>query len=422
MAVVTAAANTSTGTQNFTVSGFGTPIAAMFVVSRATSGSEAAHAAICVGFTDGTRNRVVCMQSEDGGTRTDSDSSTSSSQCVRILDAGATSIDGEADWNAWVTDGVQIDWTNAPASAYLVTVILFGGSMSQAYTNHVDLTNTFPTTVDVTAPGFRPNLVIAACCDAEGIDSSGTAGKLSLGFVHDDNGTVTQMSYCHQERNNQGTSANGNGKRTDMGIHAVAFDGTYDWGGSFNTFDANGFSVTANNAAMNSTAMIYLAIDTGTTVEVKIQEEVTPGSTGTQGYTGYGWVPDGVMFCLTYLTASGNDTDAGVEAAGFSFGAMDNTDEAAQAFRSRDNVGTPDTGSFANQSAIPLAILEEDGVGAHVTGVYTSMDSDGYTINYLTSVPSSPVYFIACAISETQAAPAGSKGQIIGSVGGIIGG
>ena len=58
--------NTSTGTQDITLAGFGTPKGAMFFVTRGIADDVLAdHADFSVGFTDGITSAVLSAGAED---------------------------------------------------------------------------------------------------------------------------------------------------------------------------------------------------------------------------------------------------------------------------------------------------------------------------------------------------------------------
>ena len=63
--VVQQAARTTTGTQDFTSSGFGTPKAAMCMVGfGATNGTSVSHGVFSIGFTDGTRQNALSVRTK----------------------------------------------------------------------------------------------------------------------------------------------------------------------------------------------------------------------------------------------------------------------------------------------------------------------------------------------------------------------
>src|SRR4030065_1189114 len=135
------ACNTSTGTQDITISGCGTPKAARFTLVRAaTDGTAANHAVISYGFTDGTRQFAISFEDENALATTETYQAKSSALVVRIGNGGADgTLEGSAEFSAWITDGVRIDWTDAPDAAYLLIVDLFGGTDLSVYAGEQDL-------------------------------------------------------------------------------------------------------------------------------------------------------------------------------------------------------------------------------------------------------------------------------------------
>ena len=73
-AVTRAALRTTTGTQDFTVTGFGTPKCAIFFVTSAvTDATEAAGLNWSMGATDGTNQWTVCCRADDNNATADTD-------------------------------------------------------------------------------------------------------------------------------------------------------------------------------------------------------------------------------------------------------------------------------------------------------------------------------------------------------------
>ena len=127
IATVRAAATTSVETQDFTISGFGTPKAAMFIVTKGvTDNTAAAGAMMAVGFTDGTRDKCGTVHAKDANATSVTEATFSTAHCIFLIDDTGTLA--TATFDSWITDGVRIDWADAPPSAYLVTVVCFWGS------------------------------------------------------------------------------------------------------------------------------------------------------------------------------------------------------------------------------------------------------------------------------------------------------
>ena len=162
VAVTRAAANLATGTQDFTTTDLGglTPVGALFIITKATAdGTPADHAIVGIGAATGSSERWACsVTSEHGVSATDTNRRAMTDECVCLISEGTGTVDGEADFDSFITNGVRINWGNAPASAYLVTVLLLAGTDTSAYagvfTGHASTNGV----TDVTDPGFQPAL------------------------------------------------------------------------------------------------------------------------------------------------------------------------------------------------------------------------------------------------------------------------
>ena len=164
IAVVRASCSTTaSSTQNITKAGFGSVKAAIFFVGRDVAGSGSSdELGWSVGFADGTNQGTAAVGCMHGVGTTATACRNDITQCVSIVQGDGT-IDGEASFNAFVTDGVQIAWgTNVPATAYRMYVVLIGGSDVDVHVNNFSSPNTIDADEDVTDPGFEPNLILAA--------------------------------------------------------------------------------------------------------------------------------------------------------------------------------------------------------------------------------------------------------------------
>ena len=116
------ACETTDTTQDITDSGFGTPKAAFFIVVGAdVNGTEDDHCCMGVGACDGTRQWSVSGWSKDNQTTTDTGMRSRGDKCVSFDEGGGATY-CHAAFDQWVTDGVRIDWTNAPGTAYKLII------------------------------------------------------------------------------------------------------------------------------------------------------------------------------------------------------------------------------------------------------------------------------------------------------------
>src|SRR3990167_5502178 len=122
VATVRVAANTATGTQNITTSDLGglTPKAALIIGSVAvTDATAAAHNVVSYGACSGATNEwVTAVSDTDNVADSDNDTWFDDDFCVLFVNPGAQTVDGSAEFSAFIADGVTINWTDAPAGAY----------------------------------------------------------------------------------------------------------------------------------------------------------------------------------------------------------------------------------------------------------------------------------------------------------------
>jgi hypothetical protein len=101
-------------------------------------------------------------------------------------------LEALATFSAWITDGIRINWTDAPASAYLVTCVLFGGiDLSVAVGDWTGSATVNGTSVGTT--GFQPDQIIVIGRTLE-FDLITTSAILSIGFA--ERGPTPPKNHC----------------------------------------------------------------------------------------------------------------------------------------------------------------------------------------------------------------------------------
>ena len=103
----------STGTVDYTVSGFGTPVAALMIGSFCSSlDSLDRHSVLSYGFTDGLLSRCSYFAARDGDANTHSRGGSRDTLFCRVSSYG---VDPQAvaDFNSWITDGIQLNWSSS---------------------------------------------------------------------------------------------------------------------------------------------------------------------------------------------------------------------------------------------------------------------------------------------------------------------
>ena len=396
IAVTRVACPTGTGTQDITTTDLGglTPKAALFIVNKATAdGSAADHAVLAIGACTGAANRWSSGGfQEHGQDTTDAGDASSDDYCIFISNM-AGGADALADFSAWITNGVRINWSDAPGAAYLLTVVLFAGSDLSAKAGVISLGDTLNNAVDVTGVGFEPDVVIAsvlASADGEAANWK-TAGN--LGFVHNGD-SVTQRCLLKFWRDNQGTSDEALQVRTDGGT-GQCFQGSsgLDWYGEFGTFDADGFTVTTRNAGANNSRLVYLALAFAGAQHAWVGTHTTPTSTGNNSESGPGFQPQAVLLIQNLAEAAAtaySDSRAG----SFGLSVITATAQYATSVSSEDGAGTSNTQSLSDDQSVQLP--DDDGV-ALLAVTHVSLDASGWTTNY-TAVAAAAKLFLGLAI------------------------
>lgn len=378
IAVTRAAANTDTGNQDFTTADLGglTPKAAYFIITTAiTDGALADHACFGIGACDGTNQWAINMTSEHGQANSDTDRRLETNECISIGNPGAKTVDGEASFVGFIANGVRINWDNAPAAAYLVTVILFAGTDLSVHCNTEALGDSVNNVVDVTNPGMQPDIVLAACVNSQSAGSSGSDSYFSVGVVK---GGGNQRSHTIQSKNNAANMQTTADISTAYGVVITTqSSGALDWGGEFSDFDADGFTVTTRNNGANGTTLCYLALKfDGFSTYVGTYD--TPTSIGDDAIATPSFTPQFLMFGMTHLEAV--DTVDGSDLSGtFGLSVIDADNAYSNAVQDDDGNVTSDTSSLSDDQAVNFP---DDIATASITGTFVSFDANGWTLNF----------------------------------------
>ncbi len=380
-------ADTGGGNQDITTTKLGglTPKAAIFVASYAvTDATDKDHASICVGFTDGTNHAVVATMDEHGLGTSDTKRRATSDEVIMLIDpTAANAREGEANFNAWLTDGVRITWGDTPATAFFITVYFFAGTDLTAY---VDDGGGSPL-----GCGFTPDICIGASHRAGWADSNSNNAAMSFGACLND-GSETQYSSNLSTQDNQGTSANSAIVANDS-IIENNFPGSDGTPSVITGFTSNGFTHTGSTFS-------YLVMEFNGNFSAEILEFTLPATTGNKAITGAGFKPQAAIMagCGHMASYSVRDDTAILS---WVLGMFDDTDEFVNLFTSADAVGTTNTSSRSDSEAFRIQnhlATDESAL------TFVSFDSDGLTLSSDVTGENNNVTWIL--VFEEDAAPA----------------
>lgn len=373
VAVVQQAARTTTGTQDFTSSGFGTPKAAMCLVGYgATNGTAVSHAGLSIGFTDGTRQNALSVRSKNGVTTTLTGRRADTTDMLLLANQDGTVI-LRVQFSTWITDGVRLNYSVAPGTAYQVSCTLFGGAgIMNAYVNTVTTPSTADLSTTVTTVGFQPDVVIGAVNgDGTYNDSNQSQGDLSIGYAI--NGS-TQKGHSWSDVTGLGTTSviarNLSNRVGRGGINSQQIE--------IRNFTANGFDATLRAASFAAT-LGYLALKLNGITASGLAVD-SPTATGSQSITGITGIPQWGMLVSGSLQ-SVDSTTIDDKSEGFGISTFTSTDQSCFAIASDDAVTTTVTESLVDSKPI---CLRKD-AGLFYSASFTSFSNGTATFNYGTA-------------------------------------
>lgn len=372
VAVVQSAAPTSNGgTQDFTSTGFGTPVCALFFVGRGTvNGTVVDHAMYGIGFSNFTNERTLAHADEDAQATTDTGADSSLTNALITLLDTTQAIDGTA-LATTITDGVRLTWADAPPSAYIVTAVMFNSSTVQNCTvGNITTNATQDATASVSGLGWQPDIVIAASRFA-----TTTHSRTGVGIAINDSGVV-QYGIGQNSQNGSVTSDLTQVIRNDRLPPAPVAAGISS--AELTSFDSGGFTLTTRDASTSS-AVLYLAMKLATGVRAKLIACNSPTSTGVASCTGTTWTPEAGIFLQTEATVINTyNTSDGNEAYGIS--AFTASQSSTTSIWSDDGQADSDTTSVTDSKVVRLRKNAADFLTATLSG----FQSNGVDLNYTT--------------------------------------
>jgi hypothetical protein len=370
-ALAQAAMRTTTGTQDFTVAGFGTPKCAMFFASYGTAnGTTVDEGMELIGFTDGTNHRGFSWISDDGPAASDTGRLASSTDPI-LTGTPAHVLDGTASFSTWITDGVRINWaTDPPPSAYLLNVLLIGGAgVSNCFVGDVTMDLTVGNSVDVTAPGFQPEFVFFVT------DANNSGGRQYRGMVVNDGASPpTQRSINKSESD----AANPTSLTTSFDTNSVfSFHLSPFPEAEVNSFDASGFSVTTRVGIPAAAYVLkYMAVGL-TGLSASLVTSASPTGNGDHTITGAGFTPQFALILHSSMAAVNTlYSDDNTEVTGIS--AITSASSLCSSTASDDNVTPANVESLTSNVA---TCLRKDAAN-FMTATHSAWTSDGETQNY----------------------------------------
>jgi len=362
------AADTGGGTQDITISGFGTPKAALFYATLLTANGQMDTGVYATGATDGTNQFSNYIYSEDNVGTAVTRKGQFDTRCLTI---GNTSVLCDCHFTSWITDGVRITWDTTPPSAYLITVVLFGGTDISAFcdTRQLGVLDTHVTDV-----GFEADLVFL-----------NTSWNASLGVSI--NSYITQGIVWNQSTvvNRHVSYVGDDGAATSSSTARVGSlkSGQQVWEGALyrtvnlTNFDSDGFNIIASDTFAYYVHYLAIKIENHS---VSVGTYDTPTSTGNHSISGLSFKPKFGMFVQSFSdainTLEKTDPDTNI----FGISVFDSINAYSNQFADKDNLITTQTKSVGYNK--PVYIDIGDASPPHMAADFVSFNSDGVTLDY----------------------------------------
>ena len=380
---------TSTGTLNVTDTDLGgiTPVAAIMIATQHRQSQDPQTSGTCglsVGFYDGTTDYSAGIFAENNQATANSNRKNSTAFYDIFSSVGS---DGYGSGTSFIADGIRITRDNATSLDYTGFMLMLAGAGWQAAVGTTNMGNTTPLSVDVTAPGFEPDVVILLKAgDTNVAPTTGPTVDANFEFgicVNDGADTQHAMSWAQDDLNGSGAARQGVWNNC-ISKRVSAFSGNQLWTITCGTFDASGFTLTTDTAA-GSQEYIWIALKNAGK-SFKLLPFDSPVATGSYAITGAGFQPSFGLAVTTNLEAVnpvGAITADATLMAGLGISAFTTLTEKAASLTMSDD------GSSVTQSDVKTYALQcENGTDRTASGdplqraTLTSFDSDGLTFNY----------------------------------------
>jgi len=289
--VIRVAAATSTGIQ--TINTTIRPKGVMMLIGKATAdGTQTDDIWQSMGFTDGRNAICIGSMSEHGVgiSNVKMKADFSNDVVLQQLD-NAAAVESVAEIDSFFNDSIRINWTTAPAAAYLMTVIVFGGTEVEADVGTF-VSNVTQNSTTVVTTGFNPDLVLFL--DNGNDMSESTSNGRGFGFGASDQ-AFNQGALQSNELHNQGNAAGEGIIRTGRAClnqmlassNSCEMTATASTSFTMTTRDGNG-----------ATRYGYMALFLSS-ASAKVRVTTTPASVSSVYDSSYGFEPIGAIHVQT---------------------------------------------------------------------------------------------------------------------------
>lgn len=335
------------------------PKAALFVASFATaSRTKASHLNLMYGCVTETAEWCISGHCRDAANTSVTHRGSGTSAIFMLddalaVDAVATGVgDGVGSNPGFIDNGIRLNFTNAPASAFQLAVLFFGGADLQVQAGVTDDL----ATADVVPIGFEPELFFFASAFRMFNNGANGTNLLNLAAAMYKTGVITQRRISYDAQHNVPSTEG----RHVLSTNSIAgYLGTGDRGSlqAVNHAGASStFTIGADAGSLSQRSVGYLAMNLGGN-DYHVGHYALPNSAAAQWNVKNTAVtptiamqPTAQISFFTHLnTVDVTDID-GPEVASFGIGAHDGTDQRCVSWTDRDARSTSIAKSYFSDS------------------------------------------------------------------------
>ena len=403
-------------TQDFVPSGeTDTPVFAIVICARTVSdGARTDHAAMSVGFTDGTNDRCMAYRDRNGQTTSSNLHVGSDAYVIWLPKSAVTSKEASAT-ASFISGGVRLTWDDLPPISALVTMVIYYGDITVAV-GDFDPSTSEDGTATVTGLSAMPQQALFMRNNGALDETTRSDLKWSIGAADRTNngpGTaIEQATYGGHLEDNVGIADYAAGAVSNSYIIQMVsttltgfpptrvpqLDEAYE----LTEWTSDGFEVTTRDGTSNGEPIIYAAMSFDDGEDHSLEFGITP-STATTDDTQVNYEPQGAFGIQTNVNTGSVDTAvSGNQAVTFALSAFVGTtafsDEYSNCITCRSG-GATSTSECKTKSAARAVSMPNPPNTGDINADVDSLNNDDWTLDY-TEILGTQKYWWRIGVSE----------------------
>lgn len=380
----------STGTQDITGIGYTPSLVIMWTNGQGADGLGGADVSYIFSACIPGGNFIAWgCKNEDGSDPTEEDTVfRSSTYPITHITNNAGTEDPQADAITGISDGFRINWVGTPSWRF--GFIAFPPNLDVAV-GTID-TGTSTGTGSVSGLGFQPKFVMFSGVNMDSTSEGATPDSSpKVGFGVD----ATTRHAAGAFSNDAVGTTQCKIVSTTSGCYIGCNDTVVDLKIDYNGPTPDGFEYDVETAPASDTRLGYIAV--GGAIEAFTGAAVSGGSTGDLAITGVGFQPD-----IVYTAGFGdNNTDTLRGGWYTTMGASDGSNHYVISGGQNDGSATNST-NYRQQNSSNILIGRSGAGTLFEYASLSSMDSDGFTLNYPSAIATVGCIYLALRITDNS--------------------